>query len=88
MPVDKGAYVLKEDIPGDQAVLPGSTAEIAGVKEKDIIVRAQGKEITSETTLEDMLDACNVGDVLELGIKRDDAELTIKVPLEDRAKFI
>lgn len=88
LPVDHGAYVLKENLPEDHAVLPGSTAESAGIREGDIIIKAQGKDITAQATLEDMLDTLNVGDALNLVIMRGDKEIEITVPLEDRAKFI
>jgi serine protease Do len=88
LPIDYGAYVLKENLPDDHAVLPGSAAEIAGIREGDLITKAQGKNVTAAETLEDTLDALNVGDILDLVILREGKELSIKVPLEDRAKFI
>ncbi len=86
--MDHGAYVLKEDLPGDHAVLPGSAAETAGIREGDLIIKTQGKDVTTAETLEDTLDTMSVGDVLDMVILRNGKEVEVKVPLEDRAKFI
>lgn len=87
IPVDHGALVVREGLPGDHAVLPGSSAHAAGIKEHDIIIAANGKTITEKETLEDVLDGCSVGEKLKLKILRKNQELDVDVLLEDRAKF-
>lgn len=87
LPIDHGALIIREGLPGDYAIMPGSTAEHAGLKEHDIILTAKGKEVTVKETLEDILETCAVGDKLELGVLRKKENLTLTVPLEDRAKF-
>ncbi len=54
LPVDYGALVTSEHM-GVPAVLPGSPAAEAGIKEKDIILECDGKKITPENVLEDYL---------------------------------
>ena len=68
LPVSHGAYILKEGIPGDHAVVPGSAADKAGLKEGDIIVTCNKKRITEKETLEDMLEGLTVGDEMRFGI--------------------
>ena len=87
IPVDHGALVVREGLPGDHAVLPGSSAYAAGVREHDIIIAANGKTITEKETLDDVLDSCSVGDTLKLTILRQGKEVDVSVLLEDRAKF-
>ncbi len=88
IPIDHGALIIREHLPGDYAVLPGSAAETAGIKEHDIIIAANGKNITEKDTLEDMLDNSAIGEKLELEILRKGRKLTVSLELEDRAKFI
>ena len=78
---------MREGLPGDHAVLPGSAAEIAGLKEHDVIVAVNGKDITEQDTLEDVLENCSVGDELAINVVRKGNNFSTKVLLEDRAKF-
>ena len=87
IPVEHGALIVREELPGDHAVLPGSAAHEAGLKEHDIILTANNKEITEKETLEDILDTCAIGDELKLGVLRHGKNLSFSVKLEDRAKF-
>lgn len=68
LPVTHGAYILKEGVPGDRAVIPGSAADKAGLKEGDIILTCNKKRITEKETLEDLLEGLNVGDEVRFGI--------------------
>lgn len=68
LPVSHGAYILKEGIPGDRAVVPGSAADKAGLREGDIIVTCNKKRITEKETLEDLLEGLTVGDEVRFGI--------------------
>ena len=87
IPIDHGALVIREGLPGDHAVLPGSAAYTAGLREHDIIVAANGKDITEKETLEDVLSNCNVGDKLSIKYLRKGKEYSCDILLEDRAKF-
>src|SRR3989344_4047043 len=82
-----GALVMREGLPEDKAVLPGSAAYEAGIKEHDVIVAANGKEITEKETLEDVLSNCNVGDKLNIQVLRKNQKMSFDIILEDRAKF-
>lgn len=87
IPIGHGALIVREGIGENFAVLPGSSAYEAGLREHDIIIAANGKDITEKETLEDVLSTCNVGDTLVLKVVRKGKELKMNVVLEDRAKF-
>lgn len=85
LPVQHGAFILKEAFPGDNAIVPGSAADKAGLREGDIILTCNKKRITDTETLEDMLENMNIGDEVRFGtlaggIKRK----VISVRLEER----
>jgi len=87
LPISQGALIVREGLPGDHAVLPGSGAYEAGLREHDVIVAANDKNITEKETLEDVLSNCNVGEKLKLKILRKDKEFSVDLLLEDRTKF-
>jgi serine protease Do len=74
LPMENGALILKEAIPGDHAVIPDSPAYKSGLREGDIVLAANGKEITEKLSLEDMLETCNIGDTLHLDYLRSGHE--------------
>ncbi|TSC73649.1 MAG: hypothetical protein G01um101444_495 [Parcubacteria group bacterium Gr01-1014_44] len=87
LPTEKGALIVREGLPHDYAILPGSAAAEAGLKEHDIILTANDKEITEKETLEDILENCNVGDEMKLKVFRKGKNLSFSLKLEDRTKF-
>ncbi len=82
-PFDYGALVINEGIPGDEAVIPGSASDKAGIQERDIILTCNDKKITEEETLEDLLSSSSVGDKVELEILRNKEKMTVNVTLEE-----
>ncbi|MEZ6330655.1 MAG: trypsin-like peptidase domain-containing protein [Candidatus Saccharimonadales bacterium] len=65
-----------------QAVVNGSPADKAGLKEGDIIVKVNGEEITSETPLASVLSKYSVGQELDITYNRDGKEQSTKATLE------
>lgn len=86
-PSDFGALIIKEGLPRDHAILPGSAAAKAGLREHDIILSANGKKITEKETLEDILEDCKIGENLALEVQRVGKILNISVELEERSKI-
>lgn len=84
MPVDYGALVMKEHLPGDVAIVSGSPAEKAGLKEGDIILEYNGKKITEKDTLQDFIQKSQIGEIIPLKIMRNKKEKILKVKLEER----
>lgn len=81
---DKGALVVRDHRPNSVAVVPGSPADRAGIKENDIITHVNGEEIPEDTDLIELLKKLKVGDEVELTILRESKELKVKTVLEER----
>ena len=84
LPVDYGALVIKDHIPGSQAVVPQSPADKAGVKENDIILEINGIKLTEKTELADVVETCKVGDTINMLVSRNDTRVPLKAILEER----
>lgn len=88
LPVNYGALVIRETgpqgLPTGPAVIPGSPAEKAGLKEGDIIIKCNNKKITEKNSIIDILQKLDVGNVANLKILRRGKELMTKVKLEER----
>lgn len=84
MSVDYGALVIKEHLPGDVAIVSGSPAAKAGLREGDIILEYNGKKITEEDTLQDFIQKSQIGDIISLKITRNKKEKILKAKLEER----
>ena len=85
LPIDHGALILNEGVPGDRAIVPQSPADKAGLKEFDVITACNDKNITEEDTFEDHLSQHQVGDVLELKVFRGGKEISTNITLEEFA---
>ena len=83
LPVDHGAMIVRETL-GEHAVVPGSSAEKAGLKEFDIILEASGEKITPDNTLQDIISKNKIGDILKCKVLRNGKESEVKVKLEEK----
>lgn len=81
---DHGALVVRDHVPDSVAVVPGSPAHQAGVRENDIILTLNDEELTEEKDLQDMIQRCQVGDEISLKVLRDKESLVLKTKLEER----
>lgn len=81
--VDYGALIVRETL-GEPAVIKGSSAEKAGLKEFDIVLEAKGEKITTENPLSSILHKCKINDEIKLKVLRNKKELTIKVTLQEK----
>jgi serine protease Do len=84
LPVAYGALVVKEPIPGDHAVVPGSAAERAGIKDGDILLACNGKTITEKNSLEDILESSEPGDKVAITFLRGNEKETVNLTLKER----
>ena len=83
LPVNYGALIVKGD--GEEsAVLADSPAKKAGLVEGDIILEFDGKKITKDNTLAEMIAKKRIGEEAALTIRRGDAEIEVKLLLEER----
>jgi len=83
LPIDHGALIMNEGMPGDSAVVPGSAAERAGLREYDVILNCNNKKITEEETLEDAISSNQVGDEIVMDVMRGGKKIKKKVVLEE-----
>jgi serine protease Do len=81
--VDYGVILLN-DSKGNPAVVLGSPAEKAGLKEGDIILEFGGTKIDLNNQLAELINKKNVGDKVNLKVLRDGKEIAIEVTLEER----
>ncbi len=84
LPVDHGALVMRDHLPNSVAVIPGSPADKAGIKENDIITAVAGKDLPQDGDLSDVLQEHEVGDDVELTVLRDGETHTATVTLQER----
>jgi len=83
LPVDYGALIVRESL-GEEAVVKGSAADKAGLKEYDIILEIDGEKITEENPLADALSKQKIGQEISLKVLREGKEITLKVKLEEK----
>lgn len=84
LPVDYGALVIKDHVPGTEAVVKGSPAHKAGVRENDIVLEINGEKLTEKRELADLIQTANVGDEIEMTVMRKDKTMKVKTVLEER----
>jgi serine protease Do len=83
LPVDYGALILREAL-GESAVIPGSAADKIGLKEYDIILEINGKKVTMENPISDILQKAKIDDEISLKVRREGKEIVLKTKLEEK----
>lgn len=81
--VDYGALILRGENQDELAVMPGSPADKAGLKEYDIILEIDGKKIGDDYSLANAIHSHSVGDSIKLKILDNDEEREVTVSLEE-----
>jgi len=66
---------------GDEAVFPGSPADVAGLQAGDVIVAINGEQITVDTDLSMLIIPHDPGDTITLRVLRDNTEREVEVIL-------
>ena len=84
LPVDHGAFVLREGIPGRSAVIPGSAAEKSGLREADIIIALNNVLIDEKMGIEDVLEKISIGDKMNAKVLRGGKEHELSILAEER----
>lgn len=83
LPVSNGAFLVGGG--GGGAVLPGSAAAKAGLREGDIIVAIEGTKIDETHSLPSLLGNKAPGDEIEITYLRDGKETKVRTKLDERA---
>jgi len=82
--VDYGAYVLRGDN-GEAAVTKDSSADKAGIKEKDVVLEINGEKITTDNSMAKIIEKYNPNDKVTLKVLRDGKEISVDVVLGERS---
>lgn len=82
--IDYGALIVRDHVPGAVAVVKGSPADKAGIKENDIILEINNEKLTDKNELADAIQKYNVGDEIELVVLRKKEKIKTKLILEER----
>lgn len=77
--VKNGAYIIGDS--GQSAIVSGSPADKAGLKEKDIIIKVDGTNVDSTHPFASLIAQHSVGDKVTLTYLRDGKEATVTVTL-------
>ncbi len=83
LPVGYGAMIIRETL-GEHAVVPGSSAAKAGLKEFDIILEVNGEKITPDNTIQDIISKRKVGEEITCKVLADGKESKVKLKLEEK----
>lgn len=81
--VDYGALIVRGDRAGEIAVIPGSPADKADLKENDIILEINSKKITEKNSLALEIRRYKPGDKIKLKVLSKGKEKIIEVVLEE-----
>jgi len=81
--VDYGALIVRETL-GEEALVKGSAADKAGLKEYDIILELNKEKITEKNPLANVLQKYKIGEEVSLKILRQGKEINLKVKLEEK----
>lgn len=79
LPVKQGAYVASDS---GSAVVSGSPADKAGIKDKDIITKVADQTVGPNGSVSSLLSQYTVGDTVPLTIIRNGSTMTVNVTLE------
>ncbi|MFH1978860.1 MAG: trypsin-like peptidase domain-containing protein [Patescibacteria group bacterium] len=81
--VDYGALLINGDN-GESAIMTGSPAEVAGLKEGDIILEMDGVKIDKDHRLAKLLSNKRVGDTINMKVLRGEEQIDLEVTLDER----
>ena len=79
LPVKQGAYVASDS---GSAVVSGSPADKAGIKDKDIITKVGDIDVGDRGNVSSLVSEYTIGDKVPLTVLRDGKTMTITVTLE------
>ena len=83
LPVTSGAYLYSPS--AYSAIVKGSPADKAGLKDKDIITAVNGVKVGAAGSLPDLISEYKPGDTVQLTVIREGKEIAINVTLEGYA---
>jgi len=84
LPIKQGALIVSEPMPEGRAVVPGGAADMAGIKEGDVILEIQNIKVSESSPVEDILEKCKIGQKIILKALRNNREIMCKAVLGER----
>jgi len=84
LPINYGAFIIKEHLPNDYAIVPGSSADKAGIKEGDIILEFNDTKVEEGSGLDELVQKNSVGDKVKIKYLRDGVKKTTFATLQER----
>jgi len=84
LPVQEGAYVLKEIPSGEPTIIPDGPAEAAGIKPGDVILEVNGQKLSAMNSLSTAISKYDPGVQITLKVLRSGTEYTLKATLGER----
>jgi S1-C subfamily serine protease len=84
LPVSTGAFVIREGVPDHSAVLPGSAADVAGVREADIILEMNNTAVGEKTVIEDIIENIPLGTKISMKVLRSGEEKLLELITQER----
>ncbi len=82
--IDYGALIVQGDDPNQEAVVKGTAAYEAGIKENDIILEVDGVKVNTENLLSNLIRAHIPGDKVVLKILRGEEEILFEIILGEK----
>ncbi len=83
IPYEMGAMIVAGNQPGQPGIIPGSPAQSAGLKEGDVIITINGKFLSKENSISDLISHLRPGDVIELEVLREGERRKFTVTLAE-----
>lgn len=84
LPVEHGAFVLREGTPNRPAIVEGSPAHKAGIQETDVIIELNHIAINEKTGIEDVLENMILGQQIPVKVLRKGEEKLLTFTAEER----
>ncbi|MBI4437813.1 trypsin-like peptidase domain-containing protein [Candidatus Uhrbacteria bacterium] len=78
-----GAMIVSGSQPGEAGVFPGSPADLAGLKEEDIVIAVGGIALAEDRSLAELVSVYHPGDVVIFSVLRAGAPMEFNVTLAE-----